>query len=501
MPLPANDAQWLPWHYTNPYYQAFQLQQLHMAWYSGDVNRIALCYRLALDNPLFPECRFWARLSAAERMSHVHVPLASEIAKVSASMLFLNRPKIKVAGAHEKGAPKEAVAAQEFAERLIADGFWRKCHEGAELASAGGGVVGKVCWDPDLSDLPILTFIQADNIIPEFQYGILRRCTLWKALATNGLEVMRWLEVHEPGVIYSGLYVGSSTSLGKQVPLFENPETKDLLPEETVDYPGLMVEYVPNILPNRSNAGLGIGSSDYCGSETDLDSLDEIYSKLQQEIQLAQARAHGSENMLKKDAATGNLKWNPDQAFYVTLGGGVTDPSLGLDKQLVVTQPQIRSQQYIEAAKELICRIVSGAGYSPGTFGDISGVAESGTALRTKQLRSIQTTAQKAEYWSPAIGRLFAKAQWAYAKKLSGKITPQPASVEMRDSVPADLGQVATTVKSFRDAKVMSIEDGIRMRNPDASEAEIEEEAARIRDEEGINVPDPTQLGQDGGAA
>lgn len=499
MALPTENQQWPPESWRTTYNR----YALHAAWYSGVPEYLASVYELALDNPLFAASRFWARQASKERAAMLHVPLAADIAKTSASLLFGDHPKFKVVEAHQENAPAEATAAQETLNTLLDEGAWyRRLHEAAESASALGGVLLKLNWDPALSAYPILSVVQADSALPEFRFGRMVACTVWETILIEGGEYVRWVERHEPGTIETGVYRGTSTALGRLQPLDAYPETRGIQPKVSTGLDGLAIVYVPNILPNRIERGSSLGASDYQGSETMLDALDEDYTSWLQDVILGKARMHLPESMLNLDSTDGKLKFKVDQEFYVGLNA-VEDVGSGLAEKLHIWQGDIRAEAFGLTVKEKMARIINAAGYSPNTFGlEITGAAESGTALRTKHHKSVVTTAQKADYWVPALNYLALSALVMYRAKLGGKVTPSLVAVEMQDSIPTDWIQTCTSVELVRRAGSMSVQVAVETLHPDWTPDQVAQEVARIGEESAALVPSPDEFGggqQDGG--
>ncbi|WP_347245121.1 phage portal protein [Thermogutta sp.] len=488
---------WPPPQWNNIY----RLYALHDAWFSGDANRLAACYAQAVTIPNFEQFfnafrtdndHFWGRGLAARRRTMLHVPVAGDIAATSAALLFSEPPKIKVQDDGSLNARK----AQARLDTIITEGHWRsKLIEAAEACAALGGIFLKINWDKTLASIPILSVVQPDQALPEFSHGILTAVTFWRVLDEAGDKVWRLLERHEPGRILTSLFLGTGAQLGTPVDLDSRDETAGMLPEVDTGLSGLAAVYVPNVRPNRwfrnDPRGKDLGQSDYLGAEGLMESLDETYSSLMRDIQLGKARIIAPRRFFQLMTSDDNksLAFDLDREAYVAFEV-MESPNSTLNDNIKLTQFEIRAEQHLTVALELLKRIYQTAGYSPQTFGlDITGQAESGTALMIRERKSLMTAAKKAEHWRVALERLAFIAQAIDAKYLGGGFTPVPVSVEMQDSVRGELSQVAQSIELLSRAGAVSKETMVRLLHPDWTHDQVESEVRRILEESGLAVP------------
>src|SRR5690554_710725 len=69
-------------------------------------------------------------------------------------------------------------------------------------------------------------------------------------------------------------------------------------------------------------------------------------------------------------------------------------------KPIESVQFDIRADDHLKTCQALTEQIISLSGYSPQSFGmDIQGRAESGTALRIRERKSMLTKQKKSRYW------------------------------------------------------------------------------------------------------
>lgn len=502
MPLPSGDIAWPPGGSRGP------LADLRewAAWYSGDTEQLTSVYgsrgevsatRRQAGGYQGLRSRFWGRRgeNTPGARQRIHVPIASDIAATSADLLFGEEPRIRIREATAERPDAEAVAAQ---DRLIeiADlvGLSNVLLEGAEICSAIGGVYLKPGWNEELAPFPLLDVIHGDAAVGEFIGDLLQAVTFWKVLLRDNSTVYRLLERHENGRILNGLYVGNETSLGTKVDLNRHPESAELdeeivIPEAVLRGRATMVQYVPNVRPNRHHRHLPIGRADYSGCEQLMDSLDETYTSWMRDIRLGQARIVVSEDALTRRGRGEGAQFDYDQEVFTALN---MDPSTKASGPITPVQFDIRTEQHMSTVTHLLEQIVTMSGYSPQTFGlHIEGRAESGTALRVREGKTLKTRGRKARYWMPAVESTLETMLAIDSVILGNPHGIYRPSVDVADVAVANPIEVAQSVSMFRSAQAMSMETGIRLAQPDLDDAGVNAEVARILDET-TAVGDPT---------
>lgn len=501
MPLPeGGNITWPPEPWRPVYAQLTE----HAAWYAGDPEQLAAVYGGKLTHRgRRPWYRFWER-AGREREEHqtrsqLHVPLAGDIAATNAALLFSEAPDIRIPAAHAERAPADAKAAEERLHEILAVGdVLSRLTEAAESAAALGGVYLKVDWDRGLISVPLLTVVQADAAIPEFRHGILTAVTLWRVVRAEGETVWRHVERHEVGpdgrgVILHGLYQGRPDRLGERRPLTALPETAGFAEVVPLPFPGLGIRYIPNMRPNRRFRALPIGQSDYAGSEGLLDALDETFTSWMRDIRLGKARILVPEEYLRVNE-DGRFLFDLDQEVFTPL-----DAPPGAESDAFHVSPQqfaIRVEEHERTALALVERIVSHAGYSPQTFGlEIQGRAESGTALRIRERRTLMTQQRKRHFWEQPLEDLFQMMLTVDREIFRSGVTVFRPAVTIADSLTPDDREVAETVDILARAGAASTEILVRMVHPDWDEEQVMAEVERIRAEKGLSLPDPMQVG------
>lgn len=484
MPLPKDGGQWPPAD-VKPY---IDQATAAAAWWSGDRTQLMQTAGSAGDTG---RRRFWQRRNTGDTSKAtalLHAPLAADIAAVSADLLFGDEVAITV--------DDETTQARvdELRENVGLDNIFV---EGAETASATGGTYLRAAWDADLAQHGLSQSFPQTHAVPDFKYGRLVGCTLWEDVLVDGNDVWRHLERHDRGTVEHGLYVGSKTDLGKSVDLKQHPATANLTPTLTLPERlagRLLVSYVPNVRPNRRYPWKPIGRPDWDGADDFLDAIDEAWTSLMRDIRLGKAHIVVPEEWLK---ATGTRPGEVKQLDMDTEAFTSMNIADSTEQKMEMYQPDIRVTEHIDAILALTERVVSAAGYSPQTFGlQIEGRADSGTALRVREGKTDKTVAKKQRYWTPGIREhvetLLDIGEVVFNQPARPDDPTKGVKVEFPE-LEQDPVDKATWINTLRGARAMSIETAVRKAQPDLDDQGVEDEVARIQEEE--SVADPVGFG------
>lgn len=515
MLIKAGSAWPPPGHWTlRTYWQS------HRAWWSGDLKA------LKAYTPITAPGGYWARMAAKSGSREIHVPIAADIARTSADLVAGDTPHIdwedQQATASEDGAPAKKSPVQETWDALAQRIGWaNKLLEGVETGGAISGWYLKPAWDDRLGKRPLLTVVAADQALPTFLFGELLSVTFVTELAApaawlqrrESTAVWRWLEHHEPGQIRHELWLGTSQRVGNLRPLTDHPMTaqfKSVIDTTSIKPEGILVEFVPNDLPNPLDTTVPCGRSDLQGLETLLDALDEAMASWMRDIELAKARILVSDEMLtpvgKSGAgffsgvasALGKGNTTPAKAFdvdakvFVPLNMPVEDGD-GKPAPIQLIQPEIRFEAHERTVLQLIEQIISRAGYAPQTYGMHVEGQLSGTAMRRRENKSYRTRDRKRRYARPAL-----EAIAMTLMRLNKVLNPdapapdKPPTLVWREADQADPLEMAQVIELLARARAASREVRVRQAHPEWDDTQVHEEVARLaKEDEELNALSP----------
>jgi len=473
------------------------------AWYSGDPDRLLEVYGGASSGGRSRWFKFWSRIGKEPeaQKAQLHVPVAGDLAAVSGALLFGEAPSIRVKEAHASGrVPRKAKDAEERMRTIMErSGLYNRLVEGAESAAAMGGAYLFPAWDKELADHPIPAIAQADQAIPEFKHGMLRSVLLWRVVEETDQGIYRHLELHRPAPVGSGgkatvqhaLYKGTKTAIGTRLAEDVLLALTGFEPLVELPFPNLDVEYIPNMRPNRLWRQSGLGLSDFSGSEGLFDALDEVYASWMRDIRLGKARI-----IVPRDFIDEGGHVDIDHEVYQPMDMEPGAAEAGA-RSMLAQQFEIRYLEHRETAIELVERIVSNSGYSPQTFGiRIEGRAESGSALRIRENKTILTLKRKSQWWGPSIQRLMANLMAVDAEVFRGPgLGDLTVEVGLGAGVPEDPVELASTVAQLSAAQAASTEVKVRIIHPHWSREEVDAEVKRIHEEQQAAKPEPPAPG------
>lgn len=448
------------------------------AWYSGDPARLRAVSSIDKTD------RFWA---TGENVK-VHVPIAADISAMSSAMIFADSPVITA----EDEKTQERI--NEICDNTL---MYNVLLQAAELASVYGGVFLKWSWDK-ADGFPRLTAVPADSGLPYWAGGKVARIVLYTIVREdeNG-RVWRLEETYTTdGKIASRLYCGDVNDIGTEHGLNELEETRGILPEANSGTETMLAFYVPNLLPNRGKPHLRFGRSDYDGLYGLFDELDEAYSAIQRETRMTKTTVIVPAEYLKKRDVIfgGNNPYAREKEWvYANETGAFTALDIDSDRTsspITVINPEIRAESRIAVCKDLIERIFMQAGYAPQSAGiDVTGTAESGTALNTRERKSIRTTEAKKTYWWHALKDIIRAGMRLDAKVFGSGIDAEADfSVELPTNAQPDVSQLAQIVEQLERAGAASLEYKVSVLHPDWDDDQCAEEVERIRSEQSASA-------------
>ena len=435
---------------------------------------------------------FWKRRSKAK----VHVPLAADIAAVSANMLFGNAPRCRIYDDMTvKGAKCEKSEKQTRLDKILRDSIFESLiQEAAEIAAACGDVYLKCNWDTDALESPSILYVSGRDAVPEYRFGRLVCVHFFTEIKTDRKSGKKWrlYERYEPGKILSAVYIGDAGTLGTESP--SDMEAYGIEEEVTVPGGGMMAVHIPNIKPSRVRKS-DYGRSEFEGMRDLLDELDETFSSWFRDIRLAKSRLIVPAEYLRKRENQGNMfsdnryTWEFDEDVETLVALDIAN-----DKDMKITPSQflIRAEEHAKTADMLIRNIISMCGYSPQSFGlDIEGQAASGTALLIREKKSFSTRSKKLNYWSMPLERFLTSVLRLDSELYhqGGIHNTDRVIVEFPDCMSTDISTMANAVKMMHDAQAISTQIKVKMMHPDWEEGEVQEEVSRIMQEFGTADP------------
>ena len=518
MPLPTGNVTWPPKEFT-PY---FDLLQVFDGWYTGNIAALATIYR---DRPISHPAQYNGGLLGAgarawlgkpqatsETRSQLHIPLAADIATLSADYLFSEAPRVVLPGERSTDGNTPRDAMQDRAEKVInTSSFHSLLLESGEVASALGGTFLRLVWNKERLSTVRAEAVYADAAIPTFRFGQLHEVTFWTELSREKGKVWRHLEHHAAGSIEHGLYEGTEDKLGTRQPLSERPETAWLAGDPANDIPavvdansqilthveGLTAAYVPNMRPNklfRKEPRLSqLGISDFADIVQLFDAVDEVWSSWMRDIRIAKARIVVAKQYLEGGGFGGGASFDFDREVYEGMNA-LTGPG-GQDFGFHAHQFEIRVEEHAATVKELRDQAMRSAGWTPGSIGGSDAGMRTATEIKSDDRLSERTRDKKINYWK-TLSPFFLTWLQLDAVVYGGQRPTEEPEFRFPAEAQADQESMARTNQMLYAAQSASVETRVRMQHPEWDGETVNTEVKRIREEFGIGqAADPTKVG------
>lgn len=503
--------------------EAAPLYREWLTWYRGDVRELQNFYAnfsTAGNMRVRPSQMaggvvgmlgrgLWGRPVNQSGQVRQHVPVARDVAALSAALIFAEPPAFNLPDA-PSGDPSQAA----LDAVLEDDGVYASLHEAAELGAAAGGVYLRASANVALADGPIVEAILPDQAIPDFYGPWLQAVTFWRIISERDkTPIVRHLERHEmtpgtparPGVcvVYHAVFEGATDRLGRRMSLADYPDTErfaGLVDDQgriVIGTSKLDVIYVPDMLPNPMLPGGRLGRSAFDGATTQMDQMDETWSSWMRDIRLGKGRLVVPRQYTRRLGDGEGSYFDPEQEVFQAVNanlGASDSPTL----QISIAQFAIRVTEHQQTAAELWRIILKNAGLNGNEENSEDSPGQTATGVNDKASRKRSTRSVKIRYWTPQLRRLSLVLQELQKLYWPGSFpgVPRPADIEWPDASAPDAETLARTVQLLDAAGALSQQTKIEMVHPEWSGDQVDAEVERIK-ADAPAPPDPADPNAD----
>ncbi|APT92897.1 hypothetical protein CPHO_08360 [Corynebacterium phocae] len=443
-----------------------------------------------------------AGLSETYQLTH-HLPIADELTTVLADYMAGKPPAAILAPDDEWNTH-----AQDALDRLVtSDDFAVQWWNAVYSAGALGWVYGRVVWNKNVQDTPWIEWIDADCGIAEFENGQQVAVTFWDTYpAPEGKKVYRLLQRHTAGRIEYQLYEGSHDNIGRPVPFMDCAETQHLanlegLQDGTILVTGattptahMLSNYRPRREWRHDPTLRYYSTSDIARGADIFETIDQVWSQFQSEIDAAKGRLFVSEDLLLSAGPGSGQVFDWHQGVFPVGVAGDPDAKPTFEQ----VQFDMRVEKYTQALDTGIRKAVSALGLSPftvdmdpGASGDMTATE---TRARTKRTR--QTAETKGRMQRAHLSAILT----AYVEMdalLNGYQPPtQPVLVSLPDQIEVSENEISDAVVTQHNAGVMSLRTAVRKLHPEWTPDEVDAELQELERQHSYAV-DPFALPSD----
>lgn len=404
-------------------------------------------------------------------------PLPAKISQAFADLLYGEDPDIDPGSEHDADSLAAIVDDNDLPSELQA---------AADIQSSEGEVWWRLLIDPEQADRPLIRFLSRTQVIPLIRgrRPVAVAFVFVIEHADNEDRVTRLIEIHGPGEVRNHLFTGTASTLGHPVPLEQHPATADLT--ETWEH-GLPM--LAGRIVNRLGRSAQLGVSDYAGVRDLLLALNETVSIGQHNARLTlRKRVIVPSRFLDQN---GNF---PAGADVIVAHDTDTDPDKP-GQGLAQVEWNFDADAFISYKRELETTIIARVGLTPQLVGmataDGGSQALTGPAIKLRYLPATLTAEGKARSWDDQLPVILSLAQRldALPQNMGGFgrqwTDPEtPPSVKRAPVLPEDDGEEAKRHVTLVTGEIESRRTAIETLHPDWSTARVDEEIARIHDDQ-----------------
>lgn len=424
-----------------------------------------------------------ARFDRSTHRAYFADPMPSKISTAYSDLIFGEDPTFTAAAESDQDRLEAIIEGNALPSEL---------QLAADTCVSEGEVWWRLLVDPEQADVPLIRWHSRAQVLPLIRGRKVLAAAFVSQVAVegDGAQVYRLCEIHADQVMVNVLYQGTSTTLGKRIPLASRSETAELPDEWNHGLP-ILAGRVVNKLGRRANLGV----SEYHGVEDYLLALNETATIGQENARMT----------LKKRALVGQQYLNADGDFlagadvFVNTGTDMDPDKSGTP---TIIDWAFDAQAFIAYKHELEQTIVSRVGLVPqlvgiGSAQDGGGQAVTGPAQKLRLLPASLSTSGKGRFWDDELPRLLTAAQRVDALDVKangfGRTWTDASSaptVERSSTFPEDETEEATRhqilVAAGLEAKQTAIEE---LHGGDWSPERVAEEMALIAGDEQITLP------------
>lgn len=504
--------------------QEFTLNvQENLTWFIGKPRMIRLFYAT------YPELTqdlnyFWAKAPANYRKVHSGVP--KNISRKMSTILFaggiandVTIYKVAEDGtiSNEIDQNKSSLAVDNLEILKDKVEFMSKIKGGAVIESYSGHLFAKYSVDVELSNYPILEFVDLRNgeVVKErgiTKYIIFKNYFDFNKKKYVHKEIHSLNEQDEP-VITNKLYEINQYG-EKEKPLASLEQTRELLPEFTfTGLNGWIAFEKPNRLPNNDFLDTPYGASDYAGGYSSFDALDETLSEIYAEIRNNKTLRYVPDVFLKYSEEGDVAKLDEFITNYVKTTSSLAE---GTEHKIDITNIEDKQDSLEKKWRIAMTTVCNNAGINPIALG-VTGLESIDSSEGSQQERNkatLETRGDKLESWKPFTEnielQLLALNSWMQRNypnlnqeglnKIDIDFSNCNVNVAFGDYIVSTKQELIDLWGSAREKGVATLDTSIKkIWEKEWDESQILEEINLLRFEQGMSLDNPSNLpGLDG---
>ncbi|MHC1593958.1 MAG: phage portal protein [Methanotrichaceae archaeon] len=288
------------------------------------------------------------------------------------------------------------------------------------------------------------------------------------------------VEVHHRGRIENKLYdLDSGGRITRALNLGDHPRYADLPPEQETGVDDFLI--IP--LQNTPRAGGVYGLDDFQNIEGLVRELEKRLIRTSKTLdKFSDPNIAGPEAILGLDPETGEPT--------ITMGGGLFFPIAEGEPYPRILVWDASLQSNFQQIEEIKSQLMATGEISPALLGDTrNGLAESGSALKRLAIPTLaKVNRLRLRIRGPILHALRLCAELEVAARMPGASELENLSLAWRSSLPADPAEAAGIERTRKDGGLTSTRMALARLDPDATDEDLDREAAAIKDEKAADA-------------
>ena len=440
-------------------------------WYRGDSYELNQLYA-QIENH---NASFWGSVpTKGMEIRKVHTGLPKTVVNTLANLVVSDLADIQV-----DDSGRQAI----WDEIALENNFKKIVNKAVKDALVVGDGAFKVCFDSDVSDLPIVEFVGGDRIEIVSQRGRVREVQFFTEYIERGNKyVLR--EDYGHGYVKYHLFK-DETEVGVDA-IEETRGLQDVVFSDDVMLAVPFMIYESDRYENR-------GQSIFDSKVDNLDSLDEAWSQWVDALRIGRAKTYIPESLLPRNPETGEIiKPNSFDNRFIKIE---SDMSEGATNKVEVQQPTIPTTDYLATYVTALDLCLQGI-ISPSTIGIDNKKLDNAEAQREKEKTTLYTRNAIIEALSDAIERTVNVALQALDIQNGTEPITNDVNVAFGEYATPSFESVVETLSNPNTP--MSIEAKVEeMWGGSKDDKWIEQEIKRIKEQSGIVQRDEPALNMD----
>lgn len=346
----------------------------------------------------------------------------------------------------------------------------------------------RICYDPTLTDKPIIEWFSGDKVEFNYRRGRLFE-VVFKSYYNQNNKCYTLRETYGYGYIRYQLFDDD-----KEVSLSTIDELKDL---KDLTFDNKVMWAVPLII-DKSIKYEGRGASKFEGKLDAFDSLDEVISQWIEAVRLGRTKTYIPEDLIPRDPNTGVLMTpNPYDNQFIATGSSMGE---GANNKVQVEQADIPSDKYLQTYMTYLDLCLQGL-ISPSTLGIDTKKLQDANAQYERQME--KTTLYTRQGIIEALNKFIPKlinVTLQSKDQMSKKAPREEIEIDVlfsEYSTPSFDVQIETISKAKMNG-IMSLETSIdELYGDSKDDAWKKQEIARLKEEQGFVDMNEPAVNQD----